>query len=86
MDDALDKLYHEFDLVGLVSRVLVNWYPDGEASAGGHRHDCWTALLSFGHERILSVDNVPLLMQNGDLVEDNILTEKFRQNSENSFF
>lgn len=39
----------------------------GQGYLGSHRHDCWTALFSFGHERILTIDNTPLLMQDGDL-------------------
>ncbi|CAE7829465.1 BRIX1 [Symbiodinium microadriaticum] len=49
------------------SGVITNWYPDGQGNLGSHRHDCWTALFSFGHERILTIDNTPLLMQDGDL-------------------
>ena len=25
-----------------VNRITLNFYPDGSAGAGAHRHDCWT--------------------------------------------
>ena len=38
------------------------------AWVGAHRHDCWTALLSFGADRILTVDAQPVLLRDGDLI------------------
>ncbi|CAK0847205.1 unnamed protein product [Prorocentrum cordatum] len=74
MDKCLQKLFAEYGIADRTSGVLTNWYPDGKGylvpvcGALSHRHDCWTALFSFGCERILTIDNTPLLMQDGDLV------------------
>eukprot|EP00931_Biecheleriopsis_adriatica_P063779 TRINITY_DN38691_c0_g1_i1.p1 TRINITY_DN38691_c0_g1~~TRINITY_DN38691_c0_g1_i1.p1 ORF type:complete len:907 (-),score=212.24 TRINITY_DN38691_c0_g1_i1:261-2981(-) len=67
-DRALQKLFAEFGIEGRTVGVLLNRYDDGQAMLGSHRHDCWTALFSFGSERILTIDNTPLLCQDGDLV------------------
>lgn len=67
MDKVLQKLFAEYGIADRTSGVITNWYPDGKGNLGSHRHDCWTALFSFGHERILTIDNTPLLMQDGDL-------------------
>lgn len=67
MDKALQKLFAVYGIADRTSGIIVNWYPDGSCNLGSHRHDCWTALFSFGHERILTLDNTPLLMQHGDL-------------------
>lgn len=67
MDKAMQRLFAEYGIADRTSGVIVNWYPDGQGNLGSHRHDCWTALFSFGQERILTIDNTPLLMQDGDL-------------------
>lgn len=67
MDKVVQRLFAEYGIADRTSGTLVNWYPDGSSYLGSHRHDCWTALFNFGHERILTVDNTPLLMQDGDL-------------------
>jgi len=67
MDKVMQKLFAEYGIADRTSGVITNWYPDGKGNLGSHRHDCWTALFSFGHERILTIDNTPLLMQDGDL-------------------
>lgn len=67
-DKALQKLFAEYGIEGRTVGVLLNRYDDGEAMLGSHRHDCWTALFSFGSERILTIDHTPLLCQDGDLV------------------
>eukprot|EP00438_Fugacium_kawagutii_P016893 Skav219044 [mRNA] locus=scaffold2272:58140:62869:+ [translate_table: standard] len=66
-DQVLQKLFAEYGIADRTSGIITNWYPDGQGTLGSHRHDCWTALFSFGHERILTIDNTPLLMQDGDL-------------------
>lgn len=57
---------------GIDDRVLKRpgllWYPDGSAMAIPHRHEAWTALLSFGNSRILTIDNHPVLLRDGDLI------------------
>eukprot|EP00439_Symbiodinium_sp_Y106_P054301 s3901_g7.t1 len=67
MDKVIQRLFVEYGIEDRTSGVITNWYPDGQGNLGSHRHDCWTALFSFGHERILTIDNTPLLMQDGDL-------------------
>eukprot|EP00927_Polykrikos_kofoidii_P028322 TRINITY_DN2475_c0_g1_i2.p1 TRINITY_DN2475_c0_g1~~TRINITY_DN2475_c0_g1_i2.p1 ORF type:complete len:1056 (-),score=225.81 TRINITY_DN2475_c0_g1_i2:207-3281(-) len=66
-DKVMQKLFAEYGIADRTSGVITNWYPDGDGNLGSHRHDCWTALFSFGTERILTIDNTPLLMQDGDL-------------------
>lgn len=66
-DKVLQKLFAVYGIADRTSGIITNWYPDGQGNLGSHRHDCWTALFSFGHERILTIDNTPLLMQDGDL-------------------
>lgn len=67
-DKCLQKLFAEYGIADRTSGIGLNWYPDGGAALGSHRHDCWTALFSFGEERILTIDKTPLLCQDGDLV------------------
>ncbi|CAE8615174.1 unnamed protein product [Polarella glacialis] len=67
-DKLLQKFYAEYGLEDRTSGIALNWYPDGDGALGSHRHDCWTALFSFGQERILTIDKTPLLLQDSDLV------------------
>ncbi|CAE7426480.1 BRIX1 [Symbiodinium natans] len=67
-DKMLQKFFSEYGLAERTSGIALNWYPDGDSVLGSHRHDCWTALFSFGHERILTIDKTPLLLQDCDLV------------------
>ena len=60
LDRAVDAVVEDLNIAGRTARVGLNWYKDGNSAAGAHRHDCWTALLSFGHERILTVDGSPV--------------------------
>lgn len=57
---------------GIEDRVLrrpgMLWYPDGSSMAIPHRHEAWTALLSFGSPRILTIDGHPVLLRDGDLI------------------
>merc|ERR1719316_1591821 len=68
----LDRLHHKlFTEFGISQRhmgIFLHYYADGQRSIGSHRHDCWTALFSFGAPRILTIDGSPLLMRDGDLV------------------
>ncbi|CAE8656603.1 unnamed protein product, partial [Polarella glacialis] len=67
-DKLLQKFFAEYGLADRTSGIALNWYPDGDGALGSHRHDCWTALFSFGQERILTIDKTPLLLQDSDLV------------------
>ena len=67
-DKLLQQFFAEYGLADRTSGIALNWYPDGDSVLGSHRHDCWTALFSFGHERILTIDKTPLLLQDCDLV------------------
>eukprot|EP00928_Gymnodinium_smaydae_P044238 TRINITY_DN29523_c0_g1_i1.p1 TRINITY_DN29523_c0_g1~~TRINITY_DN29523_c0_g1_i1.p1 ORF type:complete len:1076 (+),score=269.84 TRINITY_DN29523_c0_g1_i1:60-3287(+) len=67
-DKLLQKFFAEYGIVDRTAGIALNWYPDGDGVLGSHRHDCWTALFSFGHERILTIDKTPLLLQDADLV------------------
>jgi len=67
-EKLLQKFFAEYGIADRTSGIGLNWYPDGGGVLGSHRHDCWTALFSFGHERILTIDKTPLLLQDSDLV------------------
>ncbi|CAJ1440948.1 unnamed protein product [Effrenium voratum] len=67
-DQLLQQFFAEYGLADRTAGIALNWYPDGDSVLGSHRHDCWTALFSFGHERILTIDKTPLLLQDCDLV------------------
>lgn len=67
-DKLLQQFFSEYGLADRTAGIALNWYPDGDSVLGSHRHDCWTALFSFGHERILTIDKTPLLLQDCDLV------------------
>ncbi|CAE7592260.1 SWEET14 [Symbiodinium natans] len=69
----LDKLMQRVMVEqGIDDRVLKRpgllWYPDGNADAIVHRHEAWTALMSFGAPRILTIDGQPVLLRDGDLI------------------
>lgn len=69
----LDKLMQKVMVEqGIDDRVLKRpgllWYPDGHADAIVHRHEAWTALMSFGSPRILTIDGHPVLLRDGDLI------------------
>lgn len=69
LDKLVQRLLSE---QGIDDRVLKRpgmlWYPDGSAAAIPHRHEAWTALMSFGSPRILTIDNHPVLLRDGDLI------------------
>jgi len=69
----LDKLIQRVMVEqGIDDRVLKRpgllWYPDGNSDAIVHRHEAWTALMSFGSPRILTIDGQPVLLRDGDLI------------------
>ncbi|CAK0874719.1 unnamed protein product, partial [Prorocentrum cordatum] len=68
MDRCIQKFFAEYGVAERTSGISLNLYPDGHSTLGSHRHDCWTALFSFGHERILTIDKTPVLCQDGDLL------------------
>lgn len=69
LDRLVQKLLSEKDIDDRVlKRPGLLWYPDGTATAIPHRHECWTALMSFGAPRILTIDNHPVLLRDGDLI------------------
>jgi hypothetical protein len=68
LDRALQKIFSTYGIESRTSGILLNYYEDGKMMLGSHRHDCWTALLSFGSDRILTIDNTPVLCRDGDLI------------------
>eukprot|EP00929_Paragymnodinium_shiwhaense_P083927 TRINITY_DN44854_c0_g1_i2.p1 TRINITY_DN44854_c0_g1~~TRINITY_DN44854_c0_g1_i2.p1 ORF type:complete len:957 (+),score=282.21 TRINITY_DN44854_c0_g1_i2:71-2941(+) len=69
----LDKLSQKLLVTqNIDDRVLkrpgILWYPDGSSDAIEHRHEAWTALMSFGEPRILTIDKQPILLRDGDLI------------------
>jgi len=68
LDRALQKLFATYGIESRTSGVLLNYYEDGKMMLGSHRHDCWTALFSFGSDRILTIDKTPVLCRDGDLI------------------
>eukprot|EP00928_Gymnodinium_smaydae_P053617 TRINITY_DN37565_c0_g1_i1.p1 TRINITY_DN37565_c0_g1~~TRINITY_DN37565_c0_g1_i1.p1 ORF type:complete len:925 (-),score=143.48 TRINITY_DN37565_c0_g1_i1:85-2859(-) len=69
LDKVTQKMLSQLDIQDRVlTRPGLLWYPDGTADAIPHRHECWTALLSFGAPRILTIDGAPVLLRDGDLI------------------
>jgi len=68
LDKLLQKVFSVMDIRDPQARIFMNYYEDGKHLTGVHRHDFWTCLLSFGASRILTVDNRPFLLRNGDLI------------------
>uniref|UniRef100_A0A7S0FA49 Uncharacterized protein n=1 Tax=Pyrodinium bahamense TaxID=73915 RepID=A0A7S0FA49_9DINO len=50
------------------SRVFLNRYETGNATCPVHRHDFWTAMVSFGADRVACIEERPMLLRNGDLL------------------
>lgn len=68
LDRVLQKAFSELNIRDPQARVFMNYYADGQEKTGVHRHDFWTCLLSVGCPRILTVDNRPILLRDGDLI------------------
>jgi hypothetical protein len=68
LDDALDRIRHDFNITDPRVYLLNNFYPDGNTSIAPHTHDFWSAILSFGASRVFTVDGWPLLLGEGDLL------------------
>jgi len=67
LDKVLDRAIEQFNIPAR-HHIILNWYCDGRAWTGAHRHDCWTALLSLGCDRVLTIDNTNVVLEDGDLV------------------
>lgn len=69
LDKVTQKMLSQLSIQDRVlTRPGLLWYPDGTADAIPHRHECWTALMSFGSPRILTIDGTPVLLRDGDLI------------------
>jgi len=68
LDEALDRVRHDFHITDPRVYLLNNFYPDGNTSIAPHTHDFWSAILSFGASRIFTVDGHPMLLGEGDLL------------------
>eukprot|EP00435_Cladocopium_sp_Y103_P036101 s69_g9.t1 len=79
LDEILQKVLHglhycqvhwftQMNIRDPQARIFMNFYADGKDKVAAHRHDFWTCLLSFGSPRILTVDNRPVLLRDGDLI------------------
>ena len=68
LDAVIARIMIEWRIVGDGSRVLLNRYDSGDASIATHRQDFWSVLLSLGHERVLLLDDQPLLLRAGDVL------------------
>lgn len=49
-------------------RIFLNRYESGCATCPMHRHDFWTAMVSFGTDRIALIEDRPMLLRDGDLL------------------
>mmetsp|Transcript_155182 Transcript_155182/g.268880 ORF Transcript_155182/g.268880 Transcript_155182/m.268880 type:complete len:381 (+) Transcript_155182:70-1212(+) len=68
LDEVLRRLCVDFHIEDPHACLVNNWYPDGKASIGAHSHDFWSAILSFGSPRVFLLDDMPILLGNGDLL------------------
>lgn len=68
LDRLVQRIFATVDIRDTQARIFMNYYTDGRDRIGVHRHDFWTALVSLGEDRILTMDGKPVLMRDGDLV------------------
>jgi len=68
LDALLQRVATVANIHDPASRVFLNRYEDGCATCPSHRHDFWTAMLSFGEARVAIVEERPLLLRHGDLL------------------
>mmetsp|Transcript_74963 Transcript_74963/g.219596 ORF Transcript_74963/g.219596 Transcript_74963/m.219596 type:complete len:928 (-) Transcript_74963:71-2854(-) len=69
LDNLMQRLLVEQSIDDrMLKRPGLLLYPDGNAGAIVHRHEAWTALMSFGNPRILTVDGHPVFLRDGDLI------------------
>jgi len=68
LDAAISRVREEFHIRDPGAYLLCNWYPDGNTNIAPHQHDFWSAIISFGASRVFSLDNEPLLLNEGDLL------------------
>jgi len=68
LDKLLQRIFSTMQIRDPQARIFLNHYKDGAVTIGTHRHDHWSLVVSLGAERILMVDNKPVLTRNGDLV------------------
>jgi len=68
LDEILQKVFSQMNIRDPQARIFMNFYADGKDKISAHRHDFWTCLLSFGSDRILTVDGRPVLLRDGDLI------------------
>lgn len=68
IDDLLARVKKDFEIEDPGAYLLCNWYPDGNTSIASHQHDFWSAIISFGTERIFMLDGQEILLGHGDLL------------------
>jgi len=68
LDALVQKIHRKVGVTDPEHGVGIYWFSDGDASVGSHRHVFWSARVALGANRIMMVDKVPILMQEGDLV------------------
>jgi len=68
LDRALQHASEVANIRDPAARVFLNRYEDGSATCPTHRHDFWTCMLTLGAERIVLVEDNPMLLRAGDLL------------------
>ena len=68
LDLLVQKIHQQVGIQDPDHGAAMYWFSDGDASVGSHRHVFWSARVALGAERIMMVDKVPILMQEGDLI------------------
>lgn len=69
---TLDRiLQHATEVANITdpgTRVFLNRYESGFATCPSHRHDFWTAMISFGADRVAIIEDRAMLLRDGDLL------------------
>jgi len=68
LDTILQQMLEVANIRDPGLRIFLNRYENGSATCPTHRHDFWTAMLSFGAERVALIEERPLLLRDGDLL------------------
>ena len=68
LDSLVQRIHQKVEITDPDHGAAMYWFSDGGASVGSHRHVFWSARVALGAERIMMVDKVPILMQEGDLI------------------
>jgi len=68
VDAAIASIIEEYEIDDPGAYLLCNRYKDGRAFIAPHQHDFWSATFSFGASRVFILDQMDLILQDGDVL------------------